>query len=118
MLRADLSLFPDYKPGKSDETKLKLSANEANFGPLPTALEAIRESALRANRYPISGSPVLRKALAARLGLAEEQVVVTPGASAVIQQAVLMTCSAGDEVLFPWRSFEACLLYTSPSPRD
>lgn len=111
MLRADLSLFPDYKPGKSDETKLKLSANEANFGPLPTALEAIRESALRANRYPISGSPVLRKALAARLGLAEEQVVVTPGASAVIQQAVLMTCSAGDEVLFPWRSFEAYPLY-------
>ncbi|PZO97935.1 MAG: aminotransferase, partial [Corynebacterium urealyticum] len=111
MLRADLSLFPDYKPGKSDETKLKLSANEANFGPLPTALEAIRESALRANRYPISGSPVLRKALADRLGLSEEQVAVAPGASAVIQQAVLMTCAAGDEVLFPWRSFEAYPLY-------
>lgn len=111
MLRADLSLFPDYKPGKSDETKLKLSANEANFGPLPTALDAIREAAARANRYPISGSPVLRKALADRLGLTEEQVAVAPGASAVIQQAVFMTCSAGDEVLFPWRSFEAYPLY-------
>ena len=111
MLRADLSLFPDYKPGKSDETKLKLSANEAKFGPLPTALDAIREAAARANRYPISGSPVLRKALADRLGLTEEQVAVAPGASAVIQQAVFMTCSAGDEVLFPWRSFEAYPLY-------
>lgn len=111
MLRADLSLFPDYKPGKSDDTKLKLSANEASFGPLPTALDAIRDAAARSNRYPISGSPVLRTALAERLGLPEEHVAVTPGASAVIQQAVFMTCSPGDEVLFPWRSFEAYPLY-------
>lgn len=111
MLRNDLHKFPDYKPGKSAPNKLKLSANEIPNPPLPSVLGAMTRAASCANRYQINGSPELRAKLSSYLELPEENIAVAPGASAIVQQAVLATCHTGDEVIFPWRSFEAYPLY-------
>ncbi|MDK8469963.1 histidinol-phosphate transaminase [Corynebacterium accolens] len=111
MLRDDLHKFPDYKPGKTEPNKLKLSANEIPNPPLPSVLGAMTQAASVANRYQINGSPELRAELSAYLGLPEENIAVAPGASAIVQQAVMATCHTGDEVIFPWRSFEAYPLY-------
>lgn len=111
MLRDDLHKFPDYKPGKSAPNKLKLSANEIPNPPLPSVLGAMTRAASCANRYQVNGSPELRAELSSYLELPEENIAVAPGASAIVQQAVMATCHTGDEVIFPWRSFEAYPLY-------
>lgn len=107
MIRADLATIPSYVPGRRLEDALKLSSNEVSFAPLPAAIEAVTEAASTANRYPDMGAVELRKALAEHLEVELEQVTVGNGSSALCQQLVQATCNAGDEVIFPWRSFEA-----------
>ena len=92
MLRDDLHKFPDYKPGKSAPNKLKLSANEIPNPPLPSVLGAMTRAASCANRYQVNGSPELRAELSSYLELPEENIAVAPGASAIVQQAVMATC--------------------------
>ncbi|WP_053546043.1 histidinol-phosphate transaminase [Corynebacterium deserti] len=107
MIRADLADIPSYVPGRRLNNAVKLSSNEVSFGPLPAAIEAVTEAAKGANRYPDMGAVELRTALAEHLEVALEQVTVGCGSSALCQQLVQATCAQGDEVVFPWRSFEA-----------
>ena len=107
MIRPDLSSLPAYVPGKRQEDALKLSSNEATQPPLPAAVNAMAAAAAGANRYPDMGAVAIREALAEHLGVAFEQVAVGTGSSALCQQLVQVTCTDGDEVVFPWRSFEA-----------
>ena len=60
-----------------------------------------------ANRYPDIAATALREDLAAHLGVDPEQVAVGTGSSALCQQLVEIAATPGEEVLFPWRSFEA-----------
>lgn len=107
MIREDLSSLPAYVPGKRQPEALKLSSNEATQPPLPAAVQAMSTAAAGANRYPDMGAVAIREALAAHLGVDFEQTAVGAGSSALCQQLVQVTCTKGDEVLFPWRSFEA-----------
>ena len=112
MLREDLESLPAYVPGKRMPDAVKLSSNESAHSPLPSTTQAIAESAAQSHRYPDMGAVELRKKLAAHLGLADEtSVTVGTGSSALCQQLVTITCQPGDEVIFPWRSFEAYPLY-------
>ena len=113
MLREDLESLPAYVPGKRMPDAVKLSSNESAHSPLPSVTEAIAESAAQSHRYPDMGVVELRKKLAAHLGLADEtSVTVGTGSSALCQQLVTITCQPGDEVIFPWRSFEAYPIFT------
>lgn len=120
MIRPALSALPSYVAGSSDPQGLKLSSNEASQGPLPGVVEAAAHALAKANRYPDMASFDLRSALAqwlqadSSLPLTSENVAVGAGSSALIQQAVLACCQGGDgtssapdEVIYPWRSFEA-----------
>ena len=92
---------------------VKLSSNESAHPPLPSITEAIAEAATQSHRYPDMGVLQLRQKLAAKLGLADENsVTVGTGSSALCQQLVTITCQPGDEVIFPWRSFEAYPIFT------
>lgn len=113
MLREDLESLPAYVPGKRMPDAVKLSSNESAHPPLPSITEAIAESAAQSHRYPDMGAIELRKKLAAKLGLADENsITVGTGSSALCQQLVTITCQPGDEVIFPWRSFEAYPIFT------
>ncbi|MDK8846546.1 histidinol-phosphate transaminase [Corynebacterium sp. MSK297] len=113
MLREDLNSLPSYVPGKRMPDAVKLSSNESAHPPLPSITEAITESAAQSHRYPDMGAIELRKKLAAHLGLADEtSVTVGTGSSALCQQLVTITCQPGDEVIFPWRSFEAYPIFS------
>ncbi|AKE40326.1 histidinol-phosphate aminotransferase [Corynebacterium kutscheri] len=107
MIRNDLDSLPSYVPGKRNENLLKLSSNESSFDPLPSVLAAIDKASKSINRYPDMAATELRTALADHLQLDFEQVAVGCGSSALCQQAVQITAGVGDEVIFPWRSFEA-----------
>jgi len=107
IVRADISEIPSYIPGKRLADALKLSSNEVTHPPLPAAVAAMAEAAAAANRYPDMGATDLIHAIAKHLKLRPEQVAVGCGSSALCQQLVQITCTTGDEVVFPWRSFEA-----------
>ena len=107
MIRKDLDSLPSYVPGQRNERAVKLSSNEIAEGPLPAVEEAMAQSLRSVNRYPDMGAMQLREAIAALLGVRSEQVAVGTGSSALCQQLVTMTSQPGNEVVFPWRSFEA-----------
>ena len=122
MIRPDLKAIPAYVAGARNDDALKLSSNETAHPPLPEAAAAMAEAAAQANRYPDIAATALREDLAAHLGVDQEQVAVGTGSSALCQQLVEIAATPGEEILFPWRSFEAypifaqvvgCLLYTS-----
>lgn len=107
MIRPDLDTLPAYVPGVRNERAIKLSSNECAEVPLPSVTEAMEASLASVNRYPDMGAVDLRTALAAHLGVDVDQVAVGTGSSALCQQLVVATSGPGDEVIFPWRSFEA-----------
>ncbi|WP_440899678.1 histidinol-phosphate transaminase [Actinosynnema sp.] len=110
--RPDLSLLPPYVPGRSVPGAIKLASNEVSAGPLPSVVRAIADAATSVNRYPDSGSGALVERLSGKLGVPEEQIAVGCGSVTLCQQLVQATCGEGDEVLFPWRSFEAYPIIT------
>ncbi|HEX9257971.1 MAG TPA: aminotransferase class I/II-fold pyridoxal phosphate-dependent enzyme, partial [Acidimicrobiales bacterium] len=120
--RAAVTGLPVYKPGKAAEvamaehgleSAIKLASNENPFAPLPSVVDAIaRDASARMGRYADHRASVLREALAARHGLAVEQVTIGCGSVGLLQQLLLTYADPGDEVLYGWRSFEAYPIYT------
>ncbi|PZP03047.1 MAG: aminotransferase [Corynebacterium urealyticum] len=114
MVRSDLSKLPAYVPGKALPDALRLASNETAAAPLPAVQEAVAKAAAGLNRYPDMGVAALRGELAEWLSrtpgapeLTAENIAVGNGSSALCLQAIQATCQDGDEVVFPWRSFEA-----------
>jgi histidinol-phosphate aminotransferase len=105
-IRADLAGVPGYVPGRTVEGAIKLASNEVSAGPLPSVMNAISRAGSVVNRYPDNGAAELIDRLAARFDVGRDQVAVGCGSVALCHQLVQITCHDGDEVLFPWRSFE------------
>ncbi len=110
--RPDLDALPAYVPGRSVPGAVKLASNETTAGPLPSVAHAIAQAASAANRYPDSGAAELTARLADLAGVGPENVAVGCGSVSLCQQLVQATCDAGDQVVFPWRSFEAYPIIT------
>jgi histidinol-phosphate aminotransferase len=117
LVRADLASLPSYVPGRrpadvADASgnllpPVRLASNEVPYGPLPGVVEAIALAAAEAHRYPDAGSVELRGRLAQVYGLQPDQVATGCGSVALAEQLVRATTMNGDEVVYPWRSFEA-----------
>lgn len=106
--RADLAAVPAYQAGRSAPVgAVKLSSNENPFPPLPGVEAAIADAAASVNRYPDFGATRLISALTARLGVDRDQVAVGTGSVAVLGQVMNAMAGPGDEIVVPWRSFEA-----------
>ncbi|GAA2819935.1 histidinol-phosphate transaminase [Saccharopolyspora taberi] len=110
--RADLDQLPAYVAGRTVPGSIKLASNEVSGGPLPSVVEAIGQAATEVHRYPDMGTTKLTEALASRLHVAPERIAVGCGSVSLCEQLVLATCTAEDEVVFPWRSFEAYPIIT------
>nr|WP_245534405.1 histidinol-phosphate transaminase [Xylanimonas cellulosilytica] len=110
-LRPAVQALPPYVPGARPtpgEQLWKLSSNENPYGPLPSVIDAITRAATETNRYPDMYATELVEALASFVGVAPEQVVVGNGSVAVLAHLLSAVVDPGrDEVVFPWRSFEA-----------
>jgi histidinol-phosphate aminotransferase len=108
--RSNLAGIPVYKPGRraaEGARAFKLSSNESPFPPLPSVLEAIARAAHQTNRYPDLTNSEVVEAVADKLELPDEHVVVGCGSVGVAGQLVAAFAGPGDEVLYAWRSFEA-----------
>lgn len=85
----------------------KLSSNENPNPPLPALREALTAAMADVNRYPDMYATGLVAALAARHGLDAREIVTGNGSVAVLTHVFTAFLEPGDEVVYPWRSFEA-----------
>lgn len=107
-LRDVLGAVPEYRAGRpASPGAFKLSSNENPYPPLPGVTAAVLDAAASVNRYPDFGSRRLLAALASHLGVDEDSIAVGTGSVAVLAQLVQAVAGEGDEVIIPWRSFEA-----------
>lgn len=109
-LRSGLAGLAAYVPGRAGEGPEPvhtLSSNENPYGPLPSIVEVIAREATQVHRYPDMTASALTRAIAAHHAVPVEHVATGTGSVGVLQQVVQATAGDGDEVLFPWRSFEA-----------
>lgn len=111
--RAEIDSIPPYKQGKPAPSvpgvrSFKLSSNENPYQPLESVKEAIEKHSLdHINRYPnMRGWDVVQR-LAQEIDVEPENIQLGCGSTEVITQLVNLLAGPGDEVLYPWRSFEA-----------
>jgi len=89
----DLAVYQPGKPIEETARELdvdpgaitKLASNENPLGPSPKAIHATRAAAENAHLYPDGGGFYLCKAIAARLGLAPENIISGNGSNEVIE---------------------------------
>jgi histidinol-phosphate aminotransferase len=107
------SLVP-YEPGKpieevereyGIEDSIKLASNENPLGPSPKALKALSERIGQLHLYPDGDCFYLKRALAAKLGVAEERLVFGNGSNEIIELAVRTFMRPGDEAVMAHRAF-------------
>jgi histidinol-phosphate aminotransferase len=106
-VREDLAGIPDYVPGRKIPGAVVLSSNEVSAPPPDAIVNAITAAAAEINRYPAWSSDELVDRLVDRLGVESGRIAVGCGSTSLLQQLIQSICRPGDEVVFPWRSFEA-----------
>lgn len=111
-VRPAVAALPAYVPGArvpAGAAAFKLTSNENPYPPLPSVLAAIGDAAADVNRYPDMFALDLLDAVAEHVGggVTAENVVVGNGSVAVLQHVLAAVVCDGDEVVMPWRSFEA-----------
>lgn len=108
--RSCVETLAPYVPGRPIEEveaeygirgAVKLASNENPLGPSPKAIEAARRALPDVNRYPDGSGTLLKRAIAARYGVGERQIVLGAGGSELIDIAVRTYVEPGDEVLVP-----------------
>ncbi len=119
--RSVVADLPAYRPGKGAAQAeaehgitdaIKLASNENPAPPLDPILRAVAEAAHGANRYADHRATAVREALAERLGVDPSMVTVGSGSAGILQQLAFGYIDPGDEVVFPWRSFEVYPVFT------
>lgn len=99
-----------YEPGKPiEETArelgvkpgeiIKLASNENALGPSPKAVTAMRAAIESAQLYPEGSGVYLREAIAERLGLSRENIILGNGSNEVIEFVAHAFLNRGDEVI-------------------
>src|SRR5438477_490151 len=105
-----------YEPGKPieetarelslDASKIiKLASNENALGPSPKAISAIQEGLQSANLYPDGGGFYLREALAKKLGLTRDHLILGCGSNEVIEFIGHAFLERGDAVVTAEHAF-------------
>lgn len=105
-----------YQPGKPIEELerefglsgvIKLASNENPYGPSPKARAAAAAALGQVERYPDGGAFTLKRALAARLGVAESQITLGNGSNDVLELIARTFLSPGETALCDQYAFAA-----------
>jgi histidinol-phosphate aminotransferase len=108
--------LPVYEPGKPiEETArelgadadaiIKLASNENPLGPSPKALAAMRAALDAAHLYPDGGGFYLREALAKKLGVSREHLILGAGSNEIIEFLGHAFLDRGDEIVTSEHAF-------------
>jgi histidinol-phosphate aminotransferase len=99
--------LPCPRPAGAGGEVFDLASNESPFGPLPSVTQAIATASAGINHYPDAAARVLTKAIADRHGVPASHVTVGCGSTGLTQALLTAAAGHGDQVVCPWRSFEA-----------
>lgn len=108
-IRETIMRIQPYVPGKpAEEVRkeyglediVKLASNESPIGPSPKARDAVEKELPNLHVYPDGAIVDLRDAIAAKLQVARENVVVGNGSDEVIKLLAEAYFEPGDEVVF------------------
>lgn len=103
-----------YVPGKPIEelerelgisNSIKLASNENPVGPSPAAIHAIKESFADINRYPDGSGFYLKRALAEKLDVSDEEIILGNGSNELLDLAAKTFLKDGDEAVMATPSF-------------
>jgi histidinol-phosphate aminotransferase len=108
--------LPVYEPGKPiEETArelgaeadqiIKLASNENPLGPSPKALAALRAALDSSHLYPDGGGYYLRDALAKKLGLSRDHLILGAGSNEIIEFLGHAFLDRGDEIVTSEHAF-------------
>ncbi len=106
--RKEILEIRNYQPGKPIEEVqrelglkdvIKLASNENALGPSPKAVEAIKKYLKNINRYPDGSCFYLKKALAKKLEVKEDRIIIGNGSDELIILALKAFLEPGDEVI-------------------
>jgi histidinol-phosphate aminotransferase len=111
-VREDLAGIPDYVPGRKIPGAIVLSSNEVATPPPDSIITAITHAASEINRYPAMSCDDMIERLSAELAVDAGRIAVGCGSVSLCQQLIQAICRPGDDVVFPWRSFEAYPILT------
>ena len=112
--RACLELIKPYVPGKPVEeverelglkNVIKLASNENPLGPSPKAVEALQRSLSRLSYYPDGNCYYLKEALAEKLSLDPEQLIIGNGSDEILSLITRAYVNPGDQSLSASPSF-------------
>ena len=115
-VRPAVAAMASYRPGKSAAQAenehgitdaIKLASNENPYPPVPAVVAAIAAAAGDVNRYGDHRAADLRAAIAGWLEVDVDRVAAGCGSVGLLQQLLLAYVDPGDEVVYPWPSFEA-----------
>ena len=82
-----------------------MASNENPYPPSPKVLAAIAKAAFEINRYPDGGCFQLRRTLARKLNVDDDQLIFGNGSDEIIVLAVKAFAAKGDEVIIAKPSF-------------
>ena len=114
LVRPHIRELEPYPPGKPIEelerdlgiqNVVKLASNESPLGPSRRAVEAIFQEAEQLNRYPDGSGFYQRQALAGKLGVKMEQLLLGAGSDELLEILVKTFLGPGDEAVYAWPSF-------------
>jgi histidinol-phosphate aminotransferase len=103
-------LARDY--GLDESSIVKLASNENPRGPSARVRQAIVDAATEVTRYPDGNGFVLRKALAERFRVPQEQVVLGNGSNDILELATQAFLRPGDEAVYSQHAFAVYPLAT------
>ena len=84
---------------------IKLASNENPYPPSPKVLAAMSTAAREVNRYPDGGCFLLRRALARKFDIDDDQLIFGNGSDEIICLAVKAFAAKGDDVIIARPSF-------------
>ncbi|MDD5044637.1 MAG: histidinol-phosphate transaminase [Candidatus Omnitrophica bacterium] len=108
LIRKNILKLSPYIPGKPiDEVKrelglkqvIKLASNENPLGSSARAVRAIKKALSQINRYPDGNSFYLKKALAAQLGIAAQNLIIGNGSDELIDIIIKTFVGDKEEIL-------------------
>jgi histidinol-phosphate aminotransferase len=84
---------------------IKLASNENPYPPSPKALAAMALAGREVNRYPDGGCFLLRRTLARKLNIDDDQLIFGNGSDEIIVLAAKAFAAKGDEIIIAKPSF-------------
>src|SRR5438445_7538254 len=107
-----------YQPGKPiEETArelgckpseiIKLASNENSLGPSPKAIEAMRDAIENAHLYPDGGAFYLRNAIAQKLNVTPDHILLGNGSNEIIELLAHAFLERGDAIVTSEHAFVA-----------